>query len=140
MRKFVPIFAAAAFMVLASDRPVTAQNVVDEDVDILDVDTNSDVVGLPDGLPPPRWYLRSLNGTLHAKGPINLPPDPFQPCHAFINQWNKVVDDTNHSDIWRFNRFTKILRKFEQHACRVDITRLADDAPEVDALVITPSD
>jgi hypothetical protein len=112
---------------------------VTDEVDIMDVDENADVVGLPDGTPPPIWYVRTVGGTLHSKGPQH-PPDPIAPpCHAFIHQWNQTVDSTQ-SEAWKFARFTKILRKFEQHSCRIEIVRPADDAPEVDAIEITPID
>jgi len=140
MRRFLPIFAAAAFGLLASDAPVTADQVVTDTVDIMDVDENDDVVGLPDGTPPPRWYVRSIQGTIHAKGPL-VPPDPVvppDPCHAFIQQWNNNVDNTSQPPQVRFARFTRLLTKFEQFSCRVEIDRPVDDSPEVPAIEIRP--
>ena len=141
MRRFLPIFAAAAFCLLASDAPVIADQVVTDSVDIMDVDDNDDVVGLPDGTPPPRWYVRSITATFHAKGPL-APPDPVappDPCLVFMQQWNNTVDNPNLSPVVRFNRFTRLLVRFEQFGCRVEIDRPVDDSPEVPALEIRPT-
>jgi len=38
----------------------------------------------------------------------------------------------------RFARFTRLLTKFEQFSCRVEIDRPVDDSPEVPAIEIRP--
>lgn len=107
----------------------------------MDVDQDSDVVGFPDGNPPPRWYLRNIQATIHAAGPIFVPPDPVvppDPCNVFRLVWNILVD-VNMPAQARFKLFTRMLQRFEQFGCRVEIDFPSGGATEVDALEIRPT-
>ncbi len=125
MKKKLLLILSAAMVMLSLGVTVSADTVVFDAVDIIDVQNDGFLVGYPDGAQVLVTYDLLTTAYLPRPVPQQHPPDP---CTPIVKRWNKVISK-NGPTWWKKRRFRHLLKRMSKKGCRV-LIEYEDVQPE----------
>jgi hypothetical protein len=140
MRRLAVAAVTALLALGLSGNGIASNHKHDTRIIIDDVEPGGGLWGaIDDGNGPMRYWVRN-QATVHLLIQPPTPVVPTDPCRGFIVQWNNTVTNTHLKRTKKFDRFTRILRRFEQWECPIDVGRLPGPEPGGAAIDIAPSE
>ncbi len=136
MKKKLLLVLSAAMVMLSFGATVSADTVVFDAVDIIDVQDDGLLIGLPDGAQVLVTYDLLTAAMLPREVEDIYPPDP---CTPIVKRWNKVISQDK-PESWRTKQAVHLLRRMGAKGCRVliEYEDVQPEPPIRDATAIQP--